>query len=223
MRKLWVLAGLLIASQAWASPVDVPVDLGIGPAAFFFVPGPVYDDQPVHYGVKISLQAIINQQLLQKEKNRIPAKYRSMVLKQKEIRITPFPLTLIPEELFISPKLDHTGIYGATFKPIALGLAIGGGALRFGLDGGVVLTAAYLYGDTLPDTFFLRPGVSLQAELEWMPTSVFGVSVGWESAVYIPQVLGGDFTDVKPLDQSIWHIGNAFLKFHFRFPYRTNL
>lgn len=223
MRKLWVLAVLVLASQAWGESVAVPVDLGIGPAAFVFAPGPVFDDQPVHYGVKISLQAIIDQQLLKKEQNRIPARYRKLVLRQKEIRITPFPLTLIPEELFISPKLDHTGIFGATFKPIALGLAVGGSGLRFGLDGGLVLTAAYLYGDTLPDTFFARPGVSLQAELEWMPTKVFGLSVGWESAAYIPQVIGGSFTDVTPTEQAIWHIGNAFLKLHFRFPYRTNL
>jgi len=222
MRKLLVLAVLVCASRANAAPVDVPVDLGVGPAAFLFVPGPVGDDQALHYGLKISLQAIINQQLIQREKNRIPPQYRNMVASQKEIRLTPFPLTLIPEDIFISPKIDHTSIYGATIKPISIGAALGGGGVRLGLDLGVVVTAAYLSSDTLPNTFFLRPGLGATVELELMPTDVFGISIGWESAVYIPQVLG-TFLDVTPTNQSIWHIGDAFLKFHFRFPYEANL
>ncbi|MBS2031523.1 MAG: hypothetical protein JST54_26725 [Deltaproteobacteria bacterium] len=213
---------LVCASRANAAPVDVPVDVGVGPAAFLFVPSPVWDDQHIHYGLKLSLQAIINQQLLQKEKGRIPPQYRDMVLKQKEIRLTPFPLTLIPEDIFISPKLEHTGIYGATFKPISIGAAMGGGGIRLGLDLGVVLTAAYLYSDTLPNTFFLRPGLGAQAELELMPSDVFGISIGWESCVYVPQVLG-TFWSVTPTDNAIWHIGDAFVKLHFRFPYEANL
>lgn len=225
MRRLLVLAVMLgAASSARAAPVDVPVDVGIGPAAYLFVPSPVYDDQPVHYGLKLSIQAIIDQQLLRKERNRIPAQYRDMVLRQKEIRLTPFPLTLVPEDFFISPKLKHTGIYGLTFKPLAIGAALGGGAARFGLDAGVVLTGMYIYSDlpSIPNTFFLRPGLSLQAELELMPTDVFGISVGWESAVYIPQKLGS-FAEIQPYDQTLWHIGQAFLKFHFRFPFAANL
>lgn len=223
MRRLFVVAVLLgAASSAYAAPVDVPVDVGIGPAAFVFAPGPVYDDQPVHYGLKLSIQAIIDQQLLRKERNRIPPQYRDMVLRQKEIRLTPFPLTLVPEDFFISPKINHTGIYGLTFKPLAIGAAVGGGGIRLGLDLGVVLTAAYLYSDVLPNTFFARPGLSGQLELELMPTDTFGISLGWESAVYIPQKLGS-FTDYQPFDQTIWHIGNGFLKFHFRFPFAANL
>ena len=61
-----------------------------------------------------------------------------------------------------------------------------------------------------------------QVELELMPTDVFGISVGWESAVYIPQRLGS-FLEVTPTDQTVWHIGQAFVKLHFRFPYEANL
>ena len=223
MRKLLVLAILAAAPVARAEQVTVPVDLGVGPAGFLFVPGPVYDDQKIHYGLKLSVQAIISQELIRRERNRIPAQYRQMAMQQKEVRLTPFPLTLVPESFFISPKLEHTGIYGATWKPMSIGAALGGGAARLGIDVGVVLTAAYLYSDgTLPNTFFARPGLSGQAELELMPTDVFGISLGWESAVYIPQKLGS-FLDVTPTNQAIWHIGDAFVKLHFRFPYTANL
>ena len=94
--------------------------------------------------------------------------------------------------------------------------------MRFGLDAGVVLTAAYLYSDVLPNNFFARPGLSAQAELELMPTDVFGISLGWESAFYIPQKLGS-FAEISPTDQTIWHIGDGFVKLHFRFPFATNL
>ena len=32
-----------------------------------------------------------------------------------------------------------------------------------------------------------------------------------------------DLGDLEKFDDSIWHIGQAFLKFHFRFPYTVNL
>lgn len=221
MRKFVVAFVLLAAGTAHADHVEVPVDLGIGPAAFMFIPSPVYNDQRFHYGLKISVEAIIDHDTVVKEKNRIPPQYRKMALGAGEIHLTPFPVTLIPEQIFISPKYDHTGIYGLTFKPLALGLAAGGGVARLSLNAGIVLTAAYLYSDLLPNTFFLRPGLSVQAELQIMPTKVFGFSLGWESAFYVPQALGG--FDVSPIDQSIWHIGAAFFKLHFRFPYSANI
>ena len=40
--------------------------------------------------------------------------------------------------------------------------------------------------------------------------------------MYVPQELGG-FGVVNPLEESIWHIGQAFLKFHVRFPVEVAL
>ena len=47
----------------------------------------------------------------------------------------------------------------------------------------------------------------------------FGVSFGWASAFYVPQQLGT--LGLGPLDDSVWHVGQAFLKLHFRFPYQV--
>ncbi len=85
------------------------------------------------------------------------------------------------------------------------------------LSAGVVATYAFLYSDVLPTTHFLRPGLDGQLELELFPTPTFGFSVGWASALYLPQQLGS--FGFGPLDQSIFHVGHAFLKLHFRFPY----
>src|SRR5206468_10572247 len=133
-----------------------------------------------------------------------PKEYRDAVLKQTEFRLTPSPLDLLPETIFISPKLRHTGIYGATIKPLAFGIGMGGGGAgtaRFDLDAGLVFTAAYLYSDTLPNTFFARPGLALTAELEFMTSDAFGISIGWESAVYIPPRLGPLF-EVTPTERT---------------------
>jgi hypothetical protein len=49
------------------------------------------------------------------------------------------------------------------------------------------------------------------------------MSVGWQSTFYPPQALGGAIFSLGDVDQSIWHIGQAFLKFHFRFPYSLKI
>ena len=49
----------------------------------------------------------------------------------------------------------------------------------------------------------------------------FLVSLGWASQLYVPQRLGS--FGFGPLDQSVFHVGQAFLKLHLRFPYRLQL
>ena len=64
-------------------PVDVPVDVGLGPS-FLQVSGPVQDQQNWHYGVKLSLAAVIDQALIESQKHRVPKKYRKHVKKVGE-------------------------------------------------------------------------------------------------------------------------------------------
>ena len=82
--------------------------------------------------------------------------------------------------------------------------------------------AAYIFSDTLPDTHFLRPGASLGADLEFQLAKSFLVSVGWESTFYVPQELGG-LGLPDSLGDGIFHVGQAYLQLHFRFPYTTTL
>lgn len=214
-----LLPGAAVAQRS----VTAPVDVGIGPAGFFFF-GPVFRDQPLHTGLKINVEAVLDKEWLRKNQALIPRKYRKQALKSDEIRFSPAVLALIPESLILSPKYRNTGIYGATWKPVGIGLPLSSSPVRFSVDAGLLLTYAYVYSDleTIGTTHFLRPGLKLGADLEFQLSESFLISLGWDSQLYIPQRLG-TFTETKPLDESIFHVGQAYLMFHFRFPYTTRL
>lgn len=221
-----VLAVGAFAAPARAGRVTVPIDFGIGPA-MYLVSGRVAEDQ-LHAGLKISLQAIIDQQTLRAHPERIPRRFRAQAMRLKEVRIS--PSILIPDALIISPKLRNTALYGVTWRPISIALPLAqGDAARFALGAGLLLTYAYLSSDlaTLPTTHFVRPGLDVGAELEIALGPRFLVSVGWSSGFYVPQQLGafgtGTLDGPEGLDATLWHFGQAFLKLHFRFPYTTSL
>src|SRR6185369_8966222 len=92
-----VLALSAYSASARAEPVTVPVDVGIGPA-MYLVSGRVADDQ-LHAGLKISVQAIIDQQTLRAHPERIPGNLRSQALRLQEVRIS--PSFLIPDAVII--------------------------------------------------------------------------------------------------------------------------
>jgi hypothetical protein len=210
--------------------VTVPVDIGVGPVGYL-INGPVTDDQPVHTGLKISIQAIIDQATIRAHQDRVPPRYREQALRMTEVRYS--PSIFIPDALFISPKLRHTGIYGITWRPISIGLPlVDASPVRLRLAAGLLLTYAYIYSDlaTLPTTHFIRPGIDIGAELEIALHPSFLVSCGWASGFYVPQGMGtlgmgpfGDSQDYSALRQTLWHVGQGFVKLHFRFPYTVNL
>lgn len=217
--RLLLLSTLLLPALAAAQRVTVPVDVGVGPAAFLFF-GPVFEDQPIHTGLKISVDAVLDREWLKKNQRLIPKRYRKQAQSLDEIRIS--PSILIPDTLIISPKVRDTGMYGATWKPLSLGLPLSKSPVRLSVGAGLLLTYAYLYSDTLADTHFLRPGAELGVDLELQFSKSFLVSVGWESALYVPQELGGLGLPDR-LRDGIFHVGQAYLQLHFRFPYTARL
>ncbi|MCA9543132.1 MAG: hypothetical protein KC613_02050 [Myxococcales bacterium] len=199
------------------APATVPVDIGIGPAVHF-ITGPLQDDG-LHYGLKVSVQAILSQAFIKSQAHRIPKKWRGMATSVKEARIT--PSLLIPDTLFLSPKLEHTQMWGINWRPLALSIPLLR-TPRFAIGPGVNLTYAYIDSDlpALGTTHFLRPGLDATADLEIPFSDSFLISVGWTSLFYLPQKVGGPIFEWGALDESIWHIGQAYLKLHFRFPYK---
>jgi hypothetical protein len=208
-------------AEAQRRRITAPVDIAVGPTALLFF-GPVFDDQPIHTGLRINVEAVLDKEWLRKHQALIPRKQRGRVSKMGEIRYAPAVLGLIPETLIISPKYKNTGMYGATWKPLGFGLGLTPSPVRLSLDAGLVLTYAYMYSDTLPNTHFLRPGLQLTADLEFQLSESFLVSLGWSSAAYIPQRVG-TFTETKPLNGSIFHVGQAFLLLHFRVPFTVTM
>ena len=92
----------MLSLRASATEITAPVDVGVGPA-FYHGPGPVFADAPGHYGVKISLAAVLDQALIRQHINRVPKQYRKMALAMREFRYR--PSIFIPESLLSAPKL----------------------------------------------------------------------------------------------------------------------
>ncbi|MGQ0506859.1 MAG: hypothetical protein ACT4TC_16225 [Myxococcaceae bacterium] len=220
MRVLLLLT--LMAGTAQAAAVTVPADVGIGPAGYF-VFGPVMQERGwlPHWGLKLNVQAVIDRETIQKNRNRIPAKYQKAAASMDEIRFS--PSIFIPDALIISPKVRGNGMYGVTWRPLSFGvpLASGSGRGRLDLSAGLLLTYLFFHSDTLPTTHFIRPGIDLKLEAEVVVTKNFLISLGWAHQFYVPQKLGA--FGFGPLNQSIFHVGQPFVKFHFRFPYTANL
>jgi hypothetical protein len=227
-RAAAAVVALLFAGATHAAEITVPADVGFGPA-FYVITGEVARDQPVHFGLKLSVQAIIDQATIRQHQDRIPLRYRRQALHLREVRYS--PSILIPDSLFISPPIDHTSIYGVTWRPISVGVPLvdtGSTCLR--LTAGLLATYAYIDSDlvTIPTTHFLRPGIDVGADLEIMFTPSFGVSLGWASGFYVPQVLGGfglaaEGKSVGVGPDTLWHFGQAYLKVHVRFPYTATM
>ncbi len=212
----------LTAQPALAARVTVPVDLGIAPT-LHLITGTIQDDQLLHYGLKISLAAIIDKETIRKNKHRVPKRYRDRISRVSELRFS--PAWYLPDTLIISPRIDNTGMYGVVFKPIGIGLSPVSRPVRINLSAGLLLTYLFIHSETLLDKpmHFIRPGAELKLDFEFRVTRSFLLSLGWASQFYVPQEIGKPIFEVEDFSNSIWHIGQAYLMFHFRFPYSTNL
>ncbi len=234
---LTLLAAALASLPARAAVVTVPFDVGVGPAPQI-VSGPVARDQTVHLALRLSMAAVIDRETIARNRGRIPPKYRAMASKVSEVRIR--PSVFIPDTILVSPAFGGTGLYGATWSFLGVGLPlIDRGPVRLRLGAEILLTLAFLHSSTLrglndeavPFALFLRPGVGLSAEVEIRLSRRFFLSFGWRSAVHVPQVLRTNVAtsllsipgDAGALRASVWHFGAPFLLFHVRFPVTRRL
>jgi hypothetical protein len=236
---MWVGLALLAvlmmpAHSAWAQArsraVAVPVQIGVGPAGYivgapnlgtFRLEGPVVEDQLFHTGLRIYLAAIIDKEFVRQNPQLIPRQYRRQIMEMGEVRVSPMVANLIPSSLIISPKVRNTGIYGVTWRLIGIGLAPVSDPVRVSVNAGALATYAYMHSDTFANTHFLRPGLEGALDIEIPFTNEFLMSFGWASQFYLPQRVGA-----SPIDfgaefdsESIWHMGQLYLQFHFRVPY----
>lgn len=201
--------------------ISVPVNVGVGPSAFMMF-GPVADDQLVHPGIRLNVFAALDPAFIRKHINRVPRQYRKQARTMRgEIRYS--PLWYLPESIILSPQFENTGIFGINFKPMGAGISLSENP-RLDLSLGLLFSYAYVTSKTLPGpTHFLRPGLELKTEIEFPLQQDFRISLGWSSSLYPPQEVGGKVFEWGDTERSIWHVGQAFLLFHFRFPYETEI
>lgn len=212
---------LLGVAPARAGQVTVPLNVGVGPAVHFLT-GKLQRDQVVHGGLRLQLFALINQAVVRANRDKIPAKWRGKASKIKDLRVGHL---LIPDTLYLSPKVGKTQMWGLTFRPLALGFPLVRHPVRLHVGAGLIATYAYIQSDdpALGTTHFLRPGLDVRVDLEIPVTKRFLISLGWTSQFYIPQPVGGPIDKIGPLKDALWHIGQAYLVLNFRFPYTTRI
>jgi hypothetical protein len=230
--------------QAFA--VEIPVNIGVGPAAFY-VPEHLEEDDPSpFYGLKLHIKAVIDKKLIEKNKGKIPERYRKAVEKVDEVRVG---YLLIPETIMLGTRAKDSGpeFFGATWRPIGLGVPLKMGPARLSFDTGLLITYAYINTGSykIPDqstkeleenpraeitfrdqtTHFLRPGMDLKLDLEVQFSESFLTSLGWSSAYYIPQKIGGSMGTVgaDQLEKSLWRIHQAYLMMHYRIPVKAKI
>lgn len=218
MRAALLLWVLLAASASAGTAVTVPGDVGVGPAAYFLF-GKVATDQAVFAGLKVNVSAVLDSQWLKDNQETLPPAYRKYMNGVDEISVT--PSLFIPDSLIISPKVNHTSLYGVTWKPLAISLPLTTGTVRLRVNAGLDLTYAYLASNVLPTTHFIRPGAELGLDVRFRITPSFFINLGWESQLYVPQELGA--LGLGSPSDWIFHIGQAYLQVHFRFPYAVEL
>ena len=210
-----------LCSTSLAGKVTVPVDIGLGPATHM-ITGPVQDDQMLHTGLKVSVEAIIDKKTIKKNKKRIPRQYRRYAKGVNEVRFS--PSIFIPDTLLISPKgTGNTGMMGIAWQPVGMGIPLLDAGIKARAGLGLQLWYAFLYSDTLDDTHFLRPGLVPGVEVELPLSKTFLISAGWNSMLTLPQELGGSITEIGEPDESIWHIGQGFVQLHYRFPFTVRM
>ena len=235
-------------------PTEIDINVAVGGGGLIF-PGVIEDQTPYHATLRLDLQAIITKAIIKKNKKRIPKKYRKLALKQEEIRFRPGAIAFIPTNIVISP-MEKTQLYGANWGLLGAGIGPRLGPLRLGIKAQLQVSAFYLSSDLDlkalankeavdpmgqmmagadmngntngegTSMFFLRPGLSLAADLEIpLKKDAFAVSFGWKSTAYLPQDIGGGITDMSfdNLDGSMWLMHQVYLDFHFRVPYSVKL
>lgn len=196
------------------TPVTIPIEVGVGPSTQYFY-NQIPDHNRWHTGLKIDLAAVINQEIIQKFKKKIPKKYRKLAKKINEVRFRPSPIPFIPTTLIISPNESNPN-YGAIWDTFGVGTALG----PIHLDLGLPLVYSYIgytEGEEQKSMHLFRPSLSVKASINIQFSKAIGLTLGWREYFMPPQTLGGsvlDFsTDTK---NSIWHMGQGFATLNFR-------
>ncbi|MEZ4742585.1 MAG: hypothetical protein R3B45_09080 [Bdellovibrionota bacterium] len=252
MQSLLRLVGLVglfyLPSINLYAVTEVPINLGIGPSKFYVPEKLGRDDTKPFSGFRLHIKAVVNKALLEKNKRKIPEKFRKSLQKVEEVRVG---FILIPESIMLGWRTVPGGpeIWGATWKPLSLGLPLRIGPARLSLSLGLVGTYAYVNtgrykipedddievpnqsSEPAPDsisyvnqvTHFFRPGAQANIDFEFAFTENFLVSVGASSSYYVPQKIGGTFTELgSRRDRSLYRIHEAYALLHYRIPYKAS-
>ena len=203
-----------IGIEAVAQPVDIPLNIGVGPSVFTFSDA-LKSEQQYYYGIHLDLAAVIDKEMIKHNQKKIPQKYRSIGNKIGEVQISHL---LIPSTLILSPRIQENSLFGVLWNPIGINQPIFFGPITLRLGTGVLFSYIYI-SENDRTTHFIRPGIDVRCTLKIKLHERFLLSGGFSTGVFIPQTLGGFGIG----GDGIWNINEAFLLVNYRHPIRMNL
>jgi hypothetical protein len=219
--KIFVLFLIILVSLSWAKKekreVDVPVNIGIGPA-FFLIPRGVVGKE-LHTGAKLDLYAVITPELMKENKNKIPKKFKNYVSTEEESHMVPLWMVIIPKYVIISPEANHS-IYGGLWSIVGVSRSTHLNK-SVELEGDLILpTISYLYTDAKkndPDVQHLvgvgamiRGGCTMRFSKKFLSTLAYGHNFN-----VLP--IGNIYKEEGKDEQRWFQAGALSLVFHYRF------
>jgi hypothetical protein len=227
LKNTFILFSVIFVSVSWSKAekreVEVPINVGIGPA-FFWIPGVV--GKELHPGAKLDLYAVITPKMLQENKDKIPKQYMKYVNMEEEMHVWQLWMVIIPKYLIISPG-EQDYVYGGLWSALDLSMSFVKNKI-IELEGELVLpTISYIYTHSLknaPVTQHLL-GVGAMLRLEntirfsesFLATLAYGHNFNIPLPALDPLPNNTYKDDAKSTEQRWFQTGILSLVFHFRF------
>lgn len=211
--------------------VEIPVNIGLGPA-LFILPGPFEGFQT---GFQMELYAAISPELVQANKDKVPKKYRKYAKMIKgETRVSPFPVSIVPDAFIISPKDDSKGkndeAYGVIWSSM-----FGVGILSLGESKDFL---SYRLGLGLPSIMYIYGGVNRFADdnqhlvglggdaynfIDMRFTPRVHLSFSARSQAYVTNAVNYIDDDGQEVKTHFFPIHRFAISLNYRFGYKTKI
>ncbi|NBX16591.1 MAG: hypothetical protein EBR09_04425 [Proteobacteria bacterium] len=207
-----------IFSQS-AKAVEIPVDVGLGPSLYSIPDTLQQSPLKPFWGLNLDIKAVINREMIAKYKDKIPQKFRKTLEKTDEVKVG---YLFIPSNIMIGIPENSGGpsIYGVSWKPVGVNLPVDLSVAKLSIGSKILLTYAMIKtagtetNKVTSTTHFIRPGLDLNSELEFMFSDSFLFSAGAAYSFYIPQEMNGSGNK----KYSLWRIAEGRATLHYRFP-----
>ena len=196
--RLLPLLLLLLSSAAQAAKIPVIVNVGVGPTVAT-VGNPTSGSMPVSAGLSLQVEGWVSRKTLRSKAVRrmVPQQYRGMVKQLEDLHVTPLPLWVVPDEIFLTSLDDaRPTLRGASWAPWSVQLLHSPKGPHTSLSlaprvSWLSLSAPGVAAQGLPWL-----GASLDPEVQTKMNQRVGVAVagsvgaGWTPALESPAALG---------------------------------
>ena len=208
LRSLFTIPLLALSSNANADEgIPAKVNVGFGLSEYQIVNA--YNDKDTYiYGTELSIAGVVDQEVIERYKDKIPQKYRKAASKLGEVSVSHL---FVPQTLYIHPSDGEKSAFGATWG-IVPSISLGGKYISVGVHGGLIATYLYYNDEVLDDSIhFIRPGLRGGANMKLF---LFKRYVGLEAGINKDLYISKQFF----ADENVSHLSGGYMMLHIRIP-----